>query len=196
MQQEKYSATGPEIDPRAILEFFYPEDTPFRRMLLKHSEQVRAKALALLRRSSLPLSEKIVSNGAMLHDIGIGRCDAPDIFCHGTWPYLKHGILGAELLHEYGNAHHLDLEIYARICERHIGSGITAEDIRHQNLPLPERDFLPETPEEKLICLADKFFSKSGDMKEKSLDRVRKSMQKFGEGSVARFEALYQTFCG
>ena len=32
----------------AILYYFYPEDTPLRRMLVRHCEQVREKALAIL----------------------------------------------------------------------------------------------------------------------------------------------------
>ena len=45
-----------------------------------------------------------------------------------------------------------------------------------------------------MICLADKFFSKSGDMQEKTLERVRRSMAKFGSGPAERFEALCRLF--
>ena len=34
----------------------------------------------------------------MLHDIGIFRCNAPDIDCHGDAGYICHGYLGAELM--------------------------------------------------------------------------------------------------
>ncbi|MGN0870148.1 MAG: hypothetical protein ACI4UV_03075 [Victivallales bacterium] len=64
------------------------------------------------------------------------------------------------------------VECYARICERHTGSGLTAEDVWKQSRPIPERDYLPESLEEKLICLVDKFFSKFGDGKEKSLEKI------------------------
>ena len=66
------------------------------------------------------------------------------------------------------------------------------KNIIDQQLPItPVRDLLPETNEEKLVCLADKFFSKSGNpSKEKDIDRVRRSMQKFGADSTERFEAL------
>ena len=38
----------------------------------------------------------------------------------------------------------------------------TAEEIISQHLPIsPPRDLLPESVEEKLVCYADKFFSKS-----------------------------------
>ena len=98
--------------------------------------------------------------------------------------------LYGDLLHEY----EIDLEPFARICERHTGSGITAEEVRKEQLPIPERDFLPETPEEILICLADKFYSKSGDMQEKSLPRIRRSLEKFGPGPLARFDAMCRLF--
>ena len=173
-----------------IIEYFYPEDTPFRQMLLLHSSQVRQKALEIAASSPVPVDLEIVSTGAMLHDIGIGKCHAPSILCEGQEPYIRHGILGAEMLRQYDPV----LEFYARICERHTGSGLTVGDIQSQHLPLPPKDFLPETPEEKLICLADKFYSKSGDMQEKKLEQIRRSMEKFGPDAIQRFEDLLSFF--
>ena len=158
---------------------------------------MRGKALAIWKDfagSGLEVDAGLVAGGAMLHDIGIGRCHAPGILCEGTEPYICHGVIGAEMLREYGRRHGLNLEAYARICERHTGTGITAEEIRNQKLPVPERDYLPETPEEKLVCLADKFYSKSGGMKEKSISRIRQSMLKFGVDSVARLEEMCRMF--
>ena len=185
------------VDPLVIIRHFYPEDTPLRRLLLRHSTQVRDKALAILANPSRPplkLDAELVSAGAMLHDIGVLQCHAPSILCVGTRPYIAHGIIGAEMLREYGRTHGIDLEPFARICERHTGTGLTAQEIREQRLPLPEQDFLPETPEEKLICLADKFFSKSGDMQEKSVAAVRRSLEKFGPDTLERLEALLRFF--
>ena len=183
--------------PDIVIAHFYPEDTPLRRLLLRHSTQVRDKALAILSNPSrppIPLDTGLVSTGAMLHDIGILQCHAPSILCTGPRPYIAHGIIGAEMLRDYGRTHGLDLEPFARICERHTGTGITAQEVREQGLPIPERDYLPETPEEKLICLADKFFSKSGDMKNKTPDFVRRSLEKFGPDTVERFDALLRLF--
>ena len=180
-----------------ILRHFYPEETPLRKMLLKHSFQVCRKALQILRSPACPalqLDRDTVIVGALLHDLGIGCCHAADIFCTGPEPYIAHGILGARMLREYAGRTGKQMERYARICERHTGSGLTAEDIRRQHLPLPEQDYLPETPEEKLICLADKFFSKSGSMKEKSLPQITRSMQKFGPGAVSRWQKLCRDF--
>lgn len=182
------------MDSLEIIRRFYPEDTPLRRRLIRHSGQVRDKALALAAQAPEPLDLEVVTCGAMLHDIGIGRCDAPGIDCRGEAPYIAHGIIGAKMLRDYGSEHGLDLEKYARICERHTGSGLTSAEIRERKLPLPERDYLPETPEEALICLADKFFSKSGEMREKSLEKAYRSMSKFGPGPLGRFEELCRRF--
>lgn len=186
-----------------IIHHFYPGDTPLRRLLILHSECVRDKALAILQNSKLStLNTKLCIAGAMLHDIGILQTHAPGILCEGSEPYICHGTIGARMLREYVAAHSLSaddvhmLEACARICERHTGAGLTRDDILSQNLPIqPAIDLLPETPEEQLICLADKFFSKSGDpAREKPLEHVRRSMMKFGADSLARFDALCATF--
>ena len=125
----------------------------------------------------------------MLHDIGIIRCDAPGIQCFGSEPYICHGRLGAEMLRKEGFPRH------ARVCERHTGAGVTREQIINQHLPLPEQDFLPETMEEKVICYADKFFSKTHLDKEKTVEQAEQSLAKFGEEGVLRFREWEQIFC-
>lgn len=181
-----------------VIRHFYPEETPLRRLLILHSTQVRDKALSILGNPALQGLEidlQIVNDGALLHDIGIMQCDAPGILCEGQEPYLLHGTKGAEMLRQYGEEFGCDMEVYARICERHTGTGLTRQDIQKQNLPLPlDRDLVPETLEEKLVCLADKFFSKSSPDKEKPIDKVRASMQKFGPESVLRFDELCSIF--
>lgn len=203
------------MNPYDIIQRFYPQDTPLRRLLILHSEKVRDKAFELLesaRRANGSeeldtVDEHLINDGALLHDIGIGRTHAPGILCEGIEPYICHGILGAQMLREMvaelqaskdsSVSEEADyLERLARICERHTGAGLTVQDIVQQNLPIvPARDLLPETIEEKLVCLADKFYSKSGDPAcEKSLERVRRSMMKFGAASEARFEDLCRLF--
>lgn len=177
------------MDIERIIDKYYPADSALRRLLLTHSRAVRDLALEIGRRSGLPLDLDFVSQAAMLHDIGIYMCDAPDIHCHGTEPYIRHGIIGAELLRREG------LPCHALVCERHTGAGLTAEEIERQGLPLPHHDMLPISLEEKLICYADKFYSKSGDPTRcKTLDRVRNSMAGFGSDSLARFDALHSLF--
>lgn len=180
-----------------IIDFFYPEETPLKSLLLKHSIQVKDKALSIIERAPElqdSIDMEIVENGALLHDIGIKECHAPSILCYGTNNYICHGTIGAELLRKLGDENNLNLEAYARICERHTGSGLSAKEIQEQGLPLPAKDLLPETIEEKLVCLADKFFSKSGTMEEKGFDSVRKSMMKFGADTIERFDAMCELF--
>ena len=172
------------MNPLDIIYKYYPTDDALRRLLLKHSRQVAEKALAVCERHlELQLDRQLVYEGAMLHDVGIFLTDAPGIFCHGSEPYLLHGRLGAELMRKEGR------EDLARICERHTGTGLTAEDIRRQGLPLPLEDFRPETEVEKVICYADKFFSKSHPDAEKTPAQVVKSLAKFGSESPAIFRA-------
>ena len=172
------------MNPLDIIYKYYPADDALRRLLLKHSRQVADKALAVCERHpELHLDRQLVYEGAMLHDVGIFLTDAPGIFCHGSEPYLLHGSLGAELMRKEGR------EDLARICERHTGTGLTAEDIRRQGLPLPLEDFRPETEAEKVICYADKFFLKSHPDAEKTAAQVVKSLAKFGPESPAIFQA-------
>jgi uncharacterized protein len=54
----------------------------------------------------------------------------------------------------------------------------------------------PETLAERIICYADLFFSKNPERleKEKSVEKIRKSLSKFGEDKVAIFEAWQREF--
>ena len=73
-------------------------------------------------------------------------------------------------------------------------AGISPEDIVRQQLPVPLRDMRPVTPEEIVVCLADKFFSKTRLEQEKTVEQARRSLEKFGEEGVKRFDrwcALY-----
>ncbi|MGN0866224.1 MAG: HD domain-containing protein [Oligosphaeraceae bacterium] len=184
------------FNAEALFRHFYPEETPLRRLLLRHSLQVQEKALALAASSGVPLDLSLVRDGALLHDVGVGRCHAPGILCLGEEPYLRHGVIGGEMLRQWGREHDClpALEPLARICERHTGAGLSRTEILRQGLPLPPRDFLPETPEEKLVCLADKFFSKSGDMEEKSPERVAGSLSRFGPETMERLRELFALF--
>lgn len=200
------------MNPYDIIYHFYPHDTALRRLLILHSEKVRDKAFAILEAARqnnpspelLSIDEQLVNDGALLHDLGIGRTYGPGIHCEGNEPYICHGIIGARMLRELIEGNRCSefsveparLEQIARICERHTGAGLTVRDIVEQNLPIiPPRDLVPETLEEKLVCLADKFYSKSGDpSKEKDLERVKRSMMKFGADSTARFEELCRLF--
>lgn len=172
-----------------IIDKYYPGDTRLRDILVTHSRMVMRRALAICdARPGLHLDRPFVEEAAMLHDIGICRCDAPGICCYGTEPYICHGRIGAEMLRQEGFPRH------ARVCERHTGAGLTKAEIIAQHLPLPHQDFLPETLEEKLICYADKFYSKTHPGREKPYARAEASLARFGQEGVARFRSWRQLF--
>lgn len=179
------------MDPLAIIDKYYSGNEPLRHILLVHSRKVAEKALALCdMHPELSLDREFIYEASMLHDIGIIFCDAEGIHCHGDQPYICHGILGSELLRKEG------LERHALVCERHTGAGITMDDITSRSLPLPLRDMRPQSMEEKIICFADKFFSKTRLEQEKTLEQARHSLLKFGEDGLERFDAMTELFLG
>ena len=165
------------MDPVALIQKYYPDDNaPLQYILLRHSADVAEKAAQIAERHpELHLDQRFVYEAAMLHDIGIFMTDAPSIHCYGDKPYICHGYLGAELMRREGYFRH------ALVCERHTGAGISLEQIERENLPLPHRDLQPVTLEEQVICFADKFFSKTHLDDEKTVEKARKSLQKYGE---------------
>lgn len=181
-------------DAEALVAFYYnrPEDLEAKEILLEHSRAVARLALEINERRNLGLDREMIEYAAMVHDIGIIRTYAPGIGCHGTLPYICHGTEGADMLRKAGCP-----EWAARVAERHTGAGLTADDIHEQNLPLPaDRILIPETLLEKLICYADKFFSKKpGQLSvRKSTDRVRNELARHGAPTLERFDALHALF--
>ena len=181
------------VDYLSIIQRYYTPGNDDYRVLVHHSRQVADLAVKLSQRlinNGVPIDIEFVEEAAMLHDIGMCRTDAPGIYCHGTEPYILHGILGRRMLDGMGLYRH------GRVCERHTGSGITAVEIIAQHLPIdPPRDLLPESMEEKVVCYADKFISKSRfDEPPKTLERARKSLSKFGGETLQRFDALIDLF--
>ena len=168
---------------------YYSDNPALRRIVTLHSEQVAIKALDINRKKKLLLDPEEVYIAAMLHDIGVIKCNAPDIHAHGPLPYLRHGLEGEKILKRNS------FDKYASICATHTGAGITANEIKSAGLPLPPVDLVPHTMLERLICYSDKFFSKSRDLKkEKSLDSVIAQMKKFGPDSYNRFMELQHLF--
>lgn len=177
------------MDPIALIDKYCDGNAELRNVLYVHSKMVAELALRLVRRHpELQIDEPFVYEAAMLHDIGIVRTDAPGIHCHGTEHYLRHGLLGGEILRAEGLPRH------ARVAERHTGTGLTPKSIVEQNLPLPPLDLTPETLEEQLICYADKFYSKTHIETEKSYESARRSLLRFGEDGVEVFDRWHAMF--
>lgn len=81
---------------------------------------------------------QLVEIGSLLHDIGRARSNRID-----------HAHIGSTILKSLNIT-----EPIVKIVERHIGSGITADEA--VKLGLPNKDFIPTTLEEKIVSYADK----------------------------------------
>ena len=177
------------MDYNLIIQKYYKDNPELLSILMKHSKAVAEKALAIAEaHPELHLDRQFIMEAAMVHDIGIIKTNAPDIQCFGTEPYIRHGVLGAEMLRAEGYPRH------ARVCERHTGAGLSLNEIEEQHLPLPHEDLLPETLEEKAICYADKFFSKTKLEREKTLAEAERSVAKHGEEGLRRFKEMERLF--
>ncbi len=177
----------------SIIRKYYPRESRAYALLVEHSRMVAQKALAIARRlQHLHPDLKFIEEAAMLHDIGIFMVNEPEIYCFGEYPYVCHGYLGRALLEKEGLTKH------ARVCETHVGVGISKEEIEANNLPLPPRDMLPETLEEELICYADKFYSKNPDRlyQEIPIPAIRQSLAKYGRDKVEKFDRWVLRFEG
>lgn len=181
--------SGQALDCLSIVKQICGDNSGLYDLLLLHSRQVAELALEICdHHPELQLDRQFIFEAAILHDVGIVRCDASGIHCHGTEPYIKHGILGADILRQMGLPRH------ARVAERHTGTGITTEQILEGNLPLPLQDYSPESMEEKVVCYADKFFSKSKPQAKKAYSDALRSVSKFGEECEKRFAEWHGMF--
>ena len=180
----------PGIDPQEIIGRFYPVGGRTRELLLRHGELVGRKALQILDRAPwLKADREFVVQAAMLHDIGIGRTRCPELGCTGRLPYLCHGVEGRAMLDDLGLGRH------GRVCERHVGVGLSARQAAQQPFPFPIRDMLPLSVEEQLICYADKFFSKTDNGRhEKGIREITAGLARFETEYVGRFLALHRRF--
>ena len=181
------------IDYEALLAKYCVDNQELLHILLTHSRQVADRALAILRlhpewMERGEVDPVFVEEAAMLHDIGVVLCNAPKIHCMGTHAYIEHGYLGAEILRQEG------LPKHAHIAERHTGTGITMEQIVREQLPIPLQDYTPRTLEERLICYADKFYSKTKLGEDKPMSKIRHHLWKYGSDSVFRFDEMQRFF--
>ena len=177
------------MDPIKIIEKYYSPSSETYKILVSHSYDVTDKALKIAQQHpELNADMQFIQEAAMLHDIGIFMTYAPDLYCDGDLPYICHGYLGSELMQKEGYPRH------ALVCERHTGAGMSLQSILDQQLPVPHRDMLPVSLEEQVVCFADKFFSKTHLDREKSPEKVLKSISRFGEEGVLRFNDWCKRF--
>lgn len=186
-----YDASPKPPDVREIIREHYAVGSRAYDILMRHGDLVARKALAVADRiGHLNPDRAFLMACAYLHDIGIVQTCTPTLGCHGTDPYIRHGVIGREMLAAAGLPRH------ALVCERHVGVGITAEEIRQSRLPLPEREMVPVTLEEEIICYADKFFSKDGEKTSvtRTTEEIRAGLARYGTHHLARFDRWASRF--
>jgi len=174
-----------------LLKKYYPQNSIAFQYLHSHSVAVAELAVDIaLKHPELSPDIEFIRTAALLHDIGIFMTHAPKFGCFGDHPYLAHGYLGRELLEREGYPDH------ALVCERHVGVGITKEDIMRNNLPLPPRDMVPLTIEEEIVCYADKFFSKDSKKQDEPIDakKVKKKLARYGSEKVEVFQGFVDKY--
>ncbi|HTG01641.1 MAG TPA: TIGR00295 family protein [Nitrospirota bacterium] len=142
--------------------------------VIAHCRTVSRTALSLAERISIPVDRELVRQGGLIHDIGRSRT-------HG----IAHAIAGVEIAREFGLP-----QAVIDIIECHIGAGIPADEARM--LGLPEKDYLPETPEQKIVSYADNLVSGIHEMTfSEALERFLKILG-HGHPGVKRFRKQHE----
>jgi uncharacterized protein len=86
-------------------------------------------------------------------------------------------------------------EAICRFAMLHTGVGITKVEIEKNKLPLPARDYIAETDEEKIVMYADKFHSKSEPPLFNSVKWYEEHLEhKLGADKVELFQKLIEEF--
>ncbi len=131
----------------------------------RHSEKVAQKALEIANKiTKAKVDKDLIEIGSILHDIGRTKT-------HG----FNHALIGGKILRERGFSEKL-----AKICETHILGGVDKEDAKE--FGLPEKDFLPNSLEEKIVCLADKLIAGTKEMSIE--ERFNRWFSKYGRSSI------------
>ena len=143
-----------------LLRKYAPSEEDFK-AVLAHAKAVQKAAVKMCRKVKCDVN--FVKTACLLHDIGRFQCIKP----------IWHGLVGAKILLEEGLPRH------ALVAERHLGAGISKEDIREQKIDLPLKDYVPKTAEEKIVAHADNlvFGARIGTLKE-AVDRFSKEIGK------------------
>jgi uncharacterized protein (TIGR00295 family) len=131
--------------------------------VIEHAQLVEAIALsfaqAINEKHTGKVDEKLVTAGALLHDLG--RAKTHDI---------KHVEWGVQMAEEM----RLDPAV-VEIIRKHVGGGLTPFDA--QQLGLPAWNMMPETLEEKIVCHADSLVGAKG---RRTLKKTLKHIRKVG----------------
>lgn len=133
------------LDERAARELLASLNAP--QELVDHVEAVRSVCMKIIdqvekKNPAIRVDRNLVSVGALLHDLGRARTQG-----------VNHGVAGARMLRNLNTTNDEFIEKLARICERHIGGGITRQEAKR--LGFPDGEYVPKTLEEKIVSYCD-----------------------------------------
>jgi len=141
--------------------------------VIEHSIAVCKKAKEIAK--NFDVDDELIEEASLLHDIGRSKTDS-----------IEHGIIGANLAIKHGFS-----KKTANIIEKHIGSGISKEEA--MKLGLPEKNYIPETIEEKIVSHADNLINGSDEV---DIDFVVKKWRKYKinnlEESIKRLKKVHK----
>jgi tRNA (cytidine56-2'-O)-methyltransferase len=141
--------------------------------IIQHCLAVRDVAIRIAQHAHADM--KLVEAGALLHDIGRSKTNG-----------ITHAIEGVKIARCCG----LPLDILY-IIERHIGAGIPKEEA--VKLGLPEKDYIPETLEEKIVAHADNLID---NVRRQSInDEIKQAKQKGLISLAERLQKLHDELC-
>lgn len=128
----------------------------------------------------------VVIQASLLHDIGVYVCDGYEFLLDQppfNKPYVQHTLAGAWILQQEGFSQEV-----IQAAHVHAGVGLTSDDIHQFGLQLPEGDYTPASPIQRLVTYAAKFHSKAP--KFKSPEEIRESLGKYGAQKQRVFDQL------
>lgn len=132
---------------------------------VKIAKNIQAKGVAV--------DLALVEIGGLLHDIGRSKT-------HN----VQHAFLGSQIVASFNLP-----ESLIKIVERHTGSGIPSEEA--VKLGLPNRDFIPQTLEEKIVSYSDKLIDGDGEMSFKeAFSRFSEDLGK-SHPAIKRFKKIH-----
>lgn len=148
------------------------------RRVIEHCLAVLDKAMEIAAKVKIDVDVDVIREAALLHDVG--RCKANGV---------EHVVVGAEMARRLGAR-----EEVVRAVERHIGAGIPKEEA--VKIGLPARDFIPISPEEKIVAYADNLVLGTRHLTfEESLDKFRKILGR-DNPAIERYRALHEEVQG
>jgi len=134
-----------EKKARELLKKYASNNSAFQKVY-QHSKAVQKAAVVIaeeIQKNGHLVDLNFIKVGCILHDIGRFECPPK------TKKGVLHGVVGAQILRKE------KLPKYALMAERSLGAGITKEEVIKYKWPLPKKDMIPKSIEEKIIIYAD-----------------------------------------